>query len=278
MNPAISPISFHASMLQAWSAFSDELIAVWDDEGKDLLYFNAAYTHLFGYVNREDFIREYSFLGFRKHRLDLDLADLVLATIKRNGHWSEEVLFKKRDGDIFLGKLDITGFIFEGKTFYLQRVINIDTQRIFSENLFREIKKFEALFQYATLPILLVNKEGGIILANEQATILFEYSIENITKLKVEDLIPERFKMHHHGHRADYAKHRENRPMGRGMELWAVKKTGQEFPVEISLGHYMIDEEPYVIAFIIDITKRMEAENTLRRQKEEVEKVNLEIL
>ena len=47
--------------------------------------------------------------------------------------------------------------------------------------------------------------------------------------------------------------------------------------MEISLGHYMIDEEPYVITFIIDITKRMETENTLRRQKEEVEKVNLEI-
>jgi PAS domain-containing protein len=140
MNPAINPISFHASMLQAWSAFSDEFIGVWDDAGKDLLYFNSAYNQLFGYVNREDFIREYSFLGFRKHRLDLDIADLVLATIKTNGHWSEEVLFKKRDGDIFLGKLDITGFIFEGKTFYLQRVINIDTQRIFSENLFREIK------------------------------------------------------------------------------------------------------------------------------------------
>ena len=163
MNPAISPTSFHASMLQAWSAFSDEFIAVWDDGVKDVLYFNSAYAHFFGFLNREDFIREYSFLGFRKHQLDNDVAELVLATIKRNGHWSEEVLFKKRDGDIFLGRLDITSFIFEGKTFYLQRVINIDTQRIFSENLFREIKKFEALFQYATLPILLVNKEVGII-------------------------------------------------------------------------------------------------------------------
>jgi PAS domain S-box-containing protein len=277
MNPAISPIPFHASMLQAWSAFSDEFIAVWDEEGNDLLYFNTAYIHLFGYVNQETFIKEFSFLGFRKHRLDAEIAELVLDTIKRNGHWSEEVLFVKQHGDIFLGRLDISSFNFEGKIFHLQRVINIDTQRIFSENLFREIKKFEALFQYATLPILLVNKNGEIILANEQATILFEYSLEKITKLKVEDLIPERFKMRHHGHRADYAKHRENRPMGRGMELLAVKHSGKEFPVEISLGHYMIDEEPYVITFIIDITRRMETENTLRRQKAEVEKVNLEI-
>lgn len=177
MNSEISPVFFHASMLQAWSAFSDEFIAVWDDEGKNLLYFNSVYAHFFGYANREDFINEYSFLGFRKHSLDAEIAELVLDTIKRNGHWSEEVLFTKRKGDIFLGRLDISSFIFEENSFYLQRIINIDTQRVFSENLFREVKKFEALFQYATLPILLVNEEGEIILANEQASILFEYPL-----------------------------------------------------------------------------------------------------
>ena len=76
MNPAISPIPFHASMLQAWSAFSDEFIAVWDEEGNDLLYFNTAYIHLFGYVSQETFIKEFSFLGFRKQHLEL--AQLVL--------------------------------------------------------------------------------------------------------------------------------------------------------------------------------------------------------
>lgn len=264
-------------MLQAWSAFSDEFIAVWDEAGKDLLYFNNAYAHFFGYENREDFINEFSFLGFRKHSLDIEIADLILSTIRRNGHWTEEVLFQKRKDDVFLGRLDITSFIFEGKTFFLQRVINIDTQRIFSENLFKEIKKFEALFQYATLPILLVNKLGHIILANEQATALFEYPLIRITALKVEDLIPERFRHQQNGHLDHYVQYRGGRQNGRGIQLLAMKNGGKEFPVEMSLGHYVIDEEPYVIAFVIDITQRVEAENTLRRQKEEVEKVNLEI-
>lgn len=277
MISATSPVSFHASMMQAWSAFSDEFIAVWDEEGKDLLYFNNAYALFFGYSNREDFIKTYSFQGFRKHRLDLEIADLVLSTVRRNGHWTEEVLYTKKNQDVFLGRLDISSFVFEGKTFFLQRVINIDTQRVFSENLFKEIKKFEALFQYATLPILLVNKRGEIILANEQAIALFEYPLKKITALKVEDLIPDRFKERHHGHRDKYAQHRENRPMGRGMQLLALKNGGKEFPVEISLGHYMIDDEAYVIAFVIDITQRMEAETKLRRQNEEMEKVNLEI-
>jgi signal transduction histidine kinase len=83
-----------------------------------------------------------------------------------------------------------------------------------------------------------------------------------------------RFRGNHVQHRQRYETKPENRPMGRGMQLVALKKNGSEFPVEISLGHYLIDNEPYVIAFIVDITTRQAFENLLRTQKEEVESVN----
>ncbi|MEN9949672.1 MAG: hypothetical protein RLY85_424 [Bacteroidota bacterium] len=269
--------SFHAAMLKAWSAFSDEFVAVWDAGGQRLKYFNEAYAHFFGYEDAELFRSEFTIFGMRKNELDSEIADMVMNTLNKNGHWTEEVLFKRKNGVVFLGRLDMAYFDCDGQKCFLQRIINIDTQRIFSENLFREIKKFEALFQYATVPILLVNKEGRIILANDQATTMFGYTMPVITSLQVEDLIPERFKHRHVEHRSRYDKHPENRPMGRGMQLSARLSNGEELPVEISLGHYMIDDEPYVIAFIIDISKRIEIENSLRRQKEEVENAKQEI-
>ena len=277
MNPSQQPNKLSAAVLRALSPFSGEFIAVWDESGRDLVYFNDAYRQVFGFQDEASFQKAASFFAFRKNPLDHDLINLVMDTIQKNGHWSEEVLFKRQQEECFLGRFDVSRFEEGGAVYLVQRVINIDTQRIFSENLFREIKKFEALFQYATLPIVLVDKSGSIILANQQAMDLFGYGPSVITSLRVEDLIPSRYREKHVSHRHGYEEKPENRPMGRGMQLMAVKKDGTEFPVEISLGHYKIDNEPYVIAFIIDITKRVEIENTLRSQKEEVEKANKEI-
>lgn len=274
MNPPISIPSFHASMLQAWSAFSDEFIAVWNEDCTQIQFCNDAYAQFFGYSAKHEFLSTFSFFGCRKHPLGEEIQSLVLDTLKKAGSWTEEVMMVKKNGTAFLCRLDITSFEFENNCFYLQRIINIDAQRVFSENLFKEVKKFEALFQYATMPIILVNKNGDIILANEQALNLFEYKQHEINQVKVEDLIPVKFREHHVQHRSRYEAKPENRPMGRGLKLVALKKGGTEFPVEISLGHYVIDSEPYVIAFIVDITTRIAFENLLRTQKEEVESVN----
>jgi PAS domain S-box-containing protein len=277
MNSSQQIASIQDCVLNAFSAFPGEFVAVWDETGKVLIHCNDAFSHFFGVEDKEKFKLNLTLFSYRKNELGTELEELIQNTINSNGHWTEEVMFRRENGSHFLGRLDITKFEHNEMVFIIQRIINIDTQRIFSENLFKEIKKFEALFQYATLPIILVDKQGSIILANQQAMDLFGYDSTLINTMKVEQLIPARFRDRHVAHRKGYDSHPENRPMGKGLQLLAVKKSGEEFPVEISLGHYTIDNEPYVIAFVIDITKRVEIENTLRTQKEEVEKVNKEI-
>ena len=51
-------------------------------------------------------------------------------------------------------------------------------------------------------------------------------------------LIPPRFQKHHVNNREHYAKTPQSRPMGVGMDLFALRKDGTEFPVEVSLGNY----------------------------------------
>jgi PAS domain S-box-containing protein len=143
--------------------------------------------------------------------------------------------------------------------------------------LLRQTQRFEALFQYASTAIMVANQDGVITLANKHAMRVFGYTDDAIIGLKVEDLIPNRFREKHQHYREKFSGHPQNRPMGTGKDLFARRKDGSEFPVEISLGHYQNEEGRFVIAFIIDITHRKEIEHAMRQQQIEMEKVNREI-
>ena len=138
--------------------------------------------------------------------------------------------------------------------------------------------KFEALFEYASLGILVVNKKGEIILAN--AFLLSQFGYTNANEIigeKMEVLIPRRFHHRHVKDRDGYMDKPERRPMGLGMDLFAAKKNGEEFPVEVSLNNYQVGEDSFVIAFVSDITKRKEIENATILQKEQLATINQRI-
>ena len=144
--------------------------------------------------------------------------------------------------------------------------------------LVREKEKFEALFEYASMGIVVANEKGIIELANNFLVGLFGYeNKEEILNKQVEILLPSRYNSVHHKHRENYQKKPEPRSMGVGRDLFAVKKDGTEFPVEVSLSNYSTSSGNYVIAFVIDITKRKEIENAIILQKEELAEVNSRI-
>lgn len=122
---------------------------------------------------------------------------------------------------------------------------------------------FEALFNFASIGILITNSSGEIQMANKYIEQQFEYKPGELIGEKVEILIPARYAARHAKHRDNYSNNPHSRPMGLGMELWGLKKDGAEFPVEVSLGHYKIGDEHYSLAFINDITQRKETEQAI---------------
>ncbi len=147
-----------------------------------------------------------------------------------------------------------------------------------TENLKQEKEKFEALFQYASMGILVAGKTGEILMANNFLLSQFGYSSqEELIGSKIEQLIPNRYHGHHTKFRDNYNKNPEPRPMGVGKDLFASKKDGTEFPVEIGLSNYVMDGESYTIAFVSDISKRKEYENAVILQKEQLAETNKKI-
>lgn len=129
----------------------------------------------------------------------------------------------------------------------------------------------DALFLYAAEGILVANDKGEIVRANPSAEKLFGYDAEELIGQKIEILIPKRFSAHT-THREKYNNNPHPRSMGAGMELFAQKKQGDEFPVEISLSPYSSPEGKFVIAFIIDITIRKNSEEKLKNYSSDLEK------
>ena len=201
----------------------------------------------------------------------------VSNALKKTGHWNDNVIFKRHDGSEFIGKVNLVKFSSDGKDYILKRVLDIQEQKNAEADLFQQKMKFEALFQYATVAIMVADKKGNIVLSNKYALSLFNYSNDELRQLKVEDLIPMRYRENHVAHRQKFNEQPQNRTMGGELDLFAKKKNGDEFPVEISLGHYQNEEGRFVIAFIIDITHRKAIEKAMLEQQEEMERVNREI-
>ncbi len=132
--------------------------------------------------------------------------------------------------------------------------------------------RFEALFNSASMAIIVVDSKGVINMANPFANTLFAYTEEPMVGQMLEQLIPQRHHAKHVGHRDGYIEKPNARSMGLGMTLSALRKDGTEFPVEISLGHFKTGDEQYAIAFIADITKRKINEEKIIAQQLEMEK------
>ncbi len=134
-----------------------------------------------------------------------------------------------------------------------------------------------SMFENATEGIILTNGKGQIILANPAAEKMFGYTAKELENLPVEVLIPGNFRTGHKSLREGFHKHPSNRSMGAGRDLFALKKNGEQFPVEISLSHYKKNNELFVIAFIVDITLRKEVEQNLVKKQTELESVTFQI-
>ena len=139
------------------------------------------------------------------------------------------------------------------------------------------LKQFEALFNYATIGIVVTDASGVIIDFNKKAETDFGYSKDEVLGKPVEILLPQSLKQKHEHYREGFYEHPSPRAMGAGRDLFGRKKDGSVFPVEVSLSNYTVDDSIFVIAFVIDITIRKNSEVIQLEQKNELERVSKEV-
>lgn len=168
--------------------------------------------------------------------------------------------------------------------------MNRNLQRV-NENLSGEITErkraeqwlFEVL-RSAPDGIVITDRGGRIVLANDQAGSQFGYGTDELVGQPIDILVPDQQRATHAGHRAGYVSEPHRRMMGEGMELQGQRKDGSFLPVEISLSPIETTAGFWVVSVIRDITRRnqrideiRQLNNELRRHTIELEATNKEL-
>lgn len=144
--------------------------------------------------------------------------------------------------------------------------------------------RYRALLESAPDAVVIADTHGRVVLVNAQTESLFGFGRHELLGMPVEMLLPERFRADHAGLRQGYAARPVTRPMGAGLDLYARRRDGGEFPVSISLSPIRVGELTYVYAAIRDITAQRVAERRIRelndslaRQNNDLKAVNQEL-
>jgi formate hydrogenlyase transcriptional activator len=123
----------------------------------------------------------------------------------------------------------------------------------------------ENLFEFAPNAIFVTDSQGLIRSANPRACELFGYSQAEFHSMPVENLIPRRLRTHHPAHRENFNAHPRARKMGAALNLFAVRRDGTEFPVDVMLKPLAMPSGNMVLTILRDNTEEYNARQALRR-------------
>jgi PAS domain S-box-containing protein len=147
--------------------------------------------------------------------------------------------------------------------FLVVSAINIGLVSILNRGMDRVLAQHEQirfLMNSAPNGIVVVDEEGDIKLVNASAEKLFGYGHDELVGLSVDLLVPADAEAAHREHRAAFNRAPEARRMGVGRDLSGQRKDGSKFPVEIGLNPISREGRNAVLATVIDISERRQAQ------------------
>ncbi|HEX2454671.1 MAG TPA: PAS domain S-box protein [Vicinamibacterales bacterium] len=159
----------------------------------------------------------------------------------------------RRDGSSFPVEISLSPLHTDSETLVSAAIRDISDRKKADE-------RFKDLLESAPDAMVIVNKDGRIVLINAQTERLFGYTRHELVGQCVELLVPERFRQSHSRHRVGFFGDPRPRAMGTGLELFGLRKNGTEFPIEISLSPLNTDGGTLVSSAIRDITERKQLE------------------
>ncbi len=139
----------------------------------------------------------------------------------------------------------------------------------------KELSRFKALLESSPEATLIVDQSGVVKMVNAEAEKVFGLPRSRLENNSIDQLIPLEFRGAHSMYLKAYMSSPQNRRMAPSRQLFALKGSGEEFPVEISLSAVPMEEELLVSVSLRDITERLKIEKELKVALLEAENATL---
>lgn len=137
----------------------------------------------------------------------------------------------------------------------------IDSQR---NEIANSLQRFKVFLDSSPDPMIIVDTKGMIRLVSKQTETVFGYTKEELLGRHVEELLPERYRSRQPGQRNAFLAQLSKSEMAAGVDMFALRKDGSEFQVEISLSPIESMDGIYTSAAIRDVTSRKKIEQQLK--------------
>lgn len=223
-----------------------------------ILLINRALSELTGFSREELLTMNVRDLIPEQHRKQ---RDHVVAQVLQTGEPREyEIDYLRKNGSQV--PVSIAVFVVmgnDGKPTGLAAIVRDLTERKHAE------EQFRLVVESSPNGLLMVDEQGTIRMVNRQVDQLFGYERAELIGQPVEILVPQHVRANHAGDRTEFFAHSESRAMGRGRDLYGVRKDGQEFPLEIGLSPIRTPDGMRVLASVVDISERKRIQEHLQK-------------
>ncbi|MBG8556260.1 sensor histidine kinase [Hymenobacter guriensis] len=270
------PTAHATALLEVLYARAPEFVGIYDLSAGWFTQVNPVGVKLLGYPSEKALLavplRTLRVLPWTEEQWQ----DLCEQT-RRNGRHELEAELRGYAGNSFWSRIELTYFEADGQPFFLVRLAKQSRLQQTERELAHSVRRFEAVFANATIGIIVCDRPGTIVSANELSGKLFGYDVQELVGRSIDVLVPNAAGRNHQKLRESFNERPAVRGMGHNRDLLGQRKDGSVFPVEVSLSYFHLDQELYVVAYVLDITFKKVAEKELIAQRQYVERLNADL-